>query len=163
MTKTVVKKVSIVKLKQKVALDNLMKGSKKVGKGGKMKKPTMTEAMVDAGYSIGYAQSGNIMKKKSWIELCEEYMSDELLAEKTQALINKKETVVKFTKSGIKVHKTGEIDQSAVKAGLELAFKVRGKMSPEQYIVEQKGIANLSEAELDALIAKQSSRFKKTD
>lgn len=123
----------------------------------------MVKAMIDAGYSKNYAENGDLPKKRTWIELCEEYMSDELLAEKTQALINKKETVVKFTKSGIKVHKTGEIDQSAVKAGLELAFKVRGKMSPEQYIVEQKGIANLSEAELDALIAKQSSRFKKTD
>ena len=76
------KKVSVVAIKHKAVLDNLTRKNK-----GKTGKKSMTQAMIDAGYSKNYADSGDIKKTKSWDRLMDEYLPDSLIAETHHGLM----------------------------------------------------------------------------
>jgi len=90
--------------------------------GEKGRKMPMGKLMIEAGYKKGYAQHPKQLKKtKNWQELMEQYIPDSLLAEKHQALLNKKDK------------KTGEIDDDAVAKGLDMGYKVKGKYAPDKH------------------------------
>ena len=61
-----------------------------------------------------------------------EALSDDLIKEKHLALLNKQEVIVRnnVTTGQLEVIPTGQIDVQAVKAGLDMAFKVRGDYAP---------------------------------
>lgn len=70
-----------------------------------------------------------------------ELIPDELLEEKHLALLRKEEVIVKNNnKSGeIEVIPTGQIDTQAVKAGLDMAYKIKGMYAPEKHDITSKG------------------------
>lgn len=106
-------------LKQRTAFKNVVENGGNKGKG-----------MRDAGYSKAMAKSPKkLTETKSWEDLMEKYLPDNLLTKKHRELLNKKETVIKNNnKNGnIEIVKTGEIDQQAVKAGLDMAYKLKDK------------------------------------
>lgn len=98
-------------IKQKKALNNL------VGNGG-----NITKAMIDAGYSENTANTPQkLTESKGWLELMETHIPKELVAEKHKALLNK-------------VDDKGEIDVTAVRAGVDMAHKLYGNYAPEKNI-----------------------------
>lgn len=109
-------------IRQKKAFDKMVEN------GG-----SISAAMRDAGYSPNTAKTpSKLLNTKGFQELMSTYLPDELLGEKHLALLNKEEIVTKNNmKSGeIDVIPTGEIDVQAVKAGLDMAYKLKGRYAP---------------------------------
>ena len=147
-----------VALKHKIVLNNLIKNT---GKGGKN---SIVKAATDAGYSKSYAESGDLVKSETWIKLVDSVIPDSLILAKHRALLEKHEKIYKTDRKGkIIVQDTGEIDVQAVKAGIDFAYKVKGRNAPEKFEVEQTGLQSLSDEDLAALIKKQKARFTKQD
>jgi hypothetical protein len=159
--------------------------TKMVRKGTKM---TKKQAMIDAGYSESYATSGGHKKKKSWNQLLEESLPDEFLVKKHRELLLSKELAYfifpksmddeeieeKMVEAGVRMIVIQHSDKGkmafyarkntrAIKDGLDLAYKAKGKNAPEKFEVEQTGLRSLSDAELAEIIKKQTDRFKKRD
>jgi ATP:corrinoid adenosyltransferase len=110
--------------KQKKAIDNLVES------GG-----SVSGAMRDAGYSDKTAKTPKkLTESKAFKELYDKYIPDELLLEKHKALLNKEEVVTKnnVTTGEVDVIPTGQIDTQAVKAGLDMAYKVKGNYAAEK-------------------------------
>ena len=81
---------------------------------------SVSKAMRNAGYSKAYSKNPQqLTTTKSWQELMNEYISDDLVAEKHNALLNKRDPL-------------GDIDTQAVKSGVDMAYKIKGKYAPEQ-------------------------------
>ena len=94
---------------------------------------SVSKAMKEVGYSDNYSKNPQtVTSTKSWQELMEEYLPDSLIAEKHQALLNKKEQVVIRDGKTSEIVITDEIDANAVKAGIDMAYKVKGKYAPEK-------------------------------
>lgn len=94
----------------------------------------MGKAMRKVGYSKEYSESPKqLTSTKSWQDLMEEYIPDTLLAEKHQALLNKKEQIVVRNGNTSEVVMTDEIDTQAVKAGVDMGYKLKGRFAPEQH------------------------------
>jgi hypothetical protein len=109
--------------RQKKTLANLL------ANGGK----SMKQAMIKAGYSEAYSKnSGKLTNSQTWQDLTAEVLSDSEL---------------------IKVHKEllSNKDWRARDAGLEKAYKIRGKYAPEQMEITKREYQDLSNAELVAL------------
>lgn len=176
------RELGVVAIRQKKVLDNLAKNV------GENRKNTMQAAMIAAGYSESYAKSGHIKKKETWNQLMERYLPDTLLASTHNELMGFKKldymlfsadiedpdiyelmastncTVKKIihTKSGTHCY-YWQPDGRIRKDATELGYKVKGKMAPEKFEVEQTGLQTLTDGELTALIVKQKARFKKSD
>lgn len=98
-----------IAIKHKKVLDNLVEN------GGNLSQAIRATNL----YSEVVANDpGKITNSVTWKELMEEHIPDSLLAEKHKALLNK-------------VDKEGEIDVTAVSKALDLAYKVKGKVTPE--------------------------------
>ena len=176
------KKLGVVALKHKMVLDKI---KKKVGKGRKV---TMTETLVEAGYSESYARSGNIKKKKSWQQLMDIYLPEDLLAKTHNELLGFKKIDYMLFNSEISDEDIFEVlnsvgctikkivhgiqgthvyywqpDGRIRKDATDLAYKVRGKMAPEKIEIEQTGLRAMTDQELADHIKKLKSRFNKTD
>jgi len=176
------RKLGVVALKHKAVLDNMVK---KVRKG---RKATKTQAMIDAGYSKSYAESGHIKTKKSWNQLMEEYLPDSLLAKTHNELLDFKKLDYMLFNADVKdddiyelMEKVNCIPKKIIhgiqgthvyfwqpdgrirKDATDMAYKVKGKMAPEKFEVERTGLQTLSDEELMALINRQKARFNKTD
>ncbi len=65
---------------------------------------------------------------------------DKLLVKKHLALLNKEEVITKnnMTTGEVDVIETGQIDAVAVKAGLDMAYKLKGHYAPEEKNVSIK-------------------------
>ncbi len=176
------KKSSVVAIKHKRVLDRV---GKKVGKGGKM--TSVYQAMIDEGYSESYARSGGLATKKTWEKLLEERLGDDKLSNIHAQLITAKKLDYMLFTAEIQDGDVYELlesvgctpkkivhglqgthvwfwapDNKTRKDALELAHKIRGKMSPE--VVEVRGgLAGMSDADLAALIKKQTARLTKKD
>ena len=123
-------------IKQKKALDNV------VGNGG-----NVTQAMIDAGYSENTANTPQkLTESKGWKELMDEYLPDSLLASKHKELLNK-------------IDDKGQIDVQAVKAGLDMAYKINGSYAPEKKDITTMG-EKLPNTDLDALAEMMTKQLK---
>jgi len=173
----------IVALKHKMVLDNM------TGNLRKSKKPNLYQAMIDAGYSESYAKScTQITETKDWIKLTEKYLPDNLLATTHNDLMIAKKLEYTLFDADVAIEEINEIilkmgcqvakaikgkygthcyyyapDNRIRKDATDMAYKVKGKMAPEKFEVEQTGLQNLSDEELAALIKKQKARFTKQD
>lgn len=90
----------------------------------------ISKAMRDAGYTdVTAATPKKLTNSKGWHELMEKYYPDELLAQKHNQLLEKKEKVIRNNnKTGkLEVVETGEIDATAVSKGLDMAYKIKKK------------------------------------
>lgn len=172
----------VVALKHKMVIKSL---NKKLGKG---EKATMTKAMMENGYSQSYAESGQITKKKTWKQLMEHFLPDSLIAEKHHELLEAKdlsyfvfprmmkddEIESRMLEAGIKLVVVrasdkgkmafySKADMKARKDGIDLAYKIKGKMAPEKFEMENTTLQGLSNDELETLMAKKKAFFNKTD
>lgn len=177
------KKSSIVALKHKAVLDRIGK----IKNDGKNRKVTMYEAMIEEGYSPEYARQGGLRKSKAWDKLLEERLGDDKLSNVHQTLIVAKKLDYMLFNSEVTDPDIYELiasvgctlkkiihgvsgthvyyfapDNKTKKDALELAYKIRGKMSPEVVKVEST-LSQKSDEELQAIIKKQVSKFTKKD
>lgn len=118
-------------IKQKIAFKKLAEN------GG-----TLGKALKEAGYSEEVQTNPKkVTESLGWKSLMEQYLPDKLLVERHNQLLNKKETmVVKDRFGGVELVPTGEIDAQAVKAGLDLAYRIKGKSRDE----EAKTVVNIN-------------------
>jgi len=94
------------------------------------------ESMRKVGYSKAYSESPDkLMKTKTWNDLMEQYLPDSLLTEKHQALLNKTD-------------KDDQPETNAVRAGLDMAYKLKGKYSAEKIDHTIRNYRELSDEEL---------------
>ncbi len=141
--------------KQKVVLHRYL------GMVDKGVKPKLSEAGKGV-YSEAYLKSGKLQKTETWKALTDKFMPDELLAEKNRQLLEKEKILYKENKKGdIEAVHTGEIDTQAVKAGLDLAYRVKGKN--QDSLTVKKPIEELTDAELAAMIKEEQAKLTKTD
>lgn len=81
---------------------------------------SISQSMKEVGYGEGYAKNPQYLTNtKSWQQLMDEFLPDSLIAEKHNALLNKTDD-------------KGDIDANAVKSGIDLAYKVKGRFAPEK-------------------------------
>lgn len=94
------------------------------------------DAMLEVGYKEGYVDDGNIAKTDSWQELMEKHIPDSLLAKRHKELLNKREVVKEFShEQGEYVQKViDQPDTNAVRAGLDMGYKLKGKYAAEKHI-----------------------------
>ena len=86
---------------------------------------TIGQSMKAAGYSDTIVKTPNkVTDTKGWQLLLKQHLNDDLLAKKHNELINK--TVKVTTKTGETID-TGEIDVNAVRSGLDMAYKLKGR------------------------------------
>jgi phage terminase small subunit len=73
-------------------------------------------------------------KIQNAIKSIADQIPDSLLIEKHLALLNKEEVITKnnMTTGEIDIVSTGQIDPQAVKAGLDMAYKLKGNYAPEK-------------------------------
>jgi len=106
---------------KKVAIDVVVNGS------------SMAVAMKKAGYSKAYStHPEKLTRTRSWQELIEEYLPDSLLTKKHNELLNKKEQIVVRNGKESEIIVTDEIDVNAVKAGVEMGYKLKGRFAPDK-------------------------------
>lgn len=175
---------SIVALKHKMVLDNMTKNISNC-----KQKNSLYKAMIDAGYSHSYARScTNMTETKNWIELTEKYLPDNLLATTHNDLMIAKKLEYTLFDADVSIEEINEVilkmgcqvakaikgkygthcyyyapDNRIRKDATDMAYKVKGKMAPEKFEVEQTGLQSLSDEDLAALIKKQKNRFTKQD
>lgn len=105
--------------------------------GNKGKPMSLGKAMRESGYTEKYSDNPQLLKKtRSWDILIKDVLNDELLAEKHLQLLNKQEI---FNIDGELV-KSGQA-HSDVKQALDMAFKLKGKYSPEEVSLKFKGFS----------------------
>ena len=89
--------------------------------------------MKETGYSDAYATNPKqLTNTKSWQELMEEYLPDELLTRKHNELLNKKEVLVVRNGHDTDYILTEQPETNAVKAGVEMGYKLKGKFAPDK-------------------------------
>lgn len=117
------------------------------------------KALKDLGYSENYQKSPDKFRKtKSWQELMNQDLPDDLLAKKHRELLNKKEVVTRNNNETkqIDVVETGQLDANAVRAGLDMAYKLKGHYAPEKHenrITIEERMRKLTPEELDDVIS----------
>lgn len=86
----------------------------------------VSKSMREVGYSVETAKNpSQLTESKGFKQLMEEYLPDSLLMEKHKDLL----TVPRKVRISIKdemVTETEELDSNAVKAGLDMAYKIKG-------------------------------------
>lgn len=152
-----------------------------IGKGKKRK--SLKQTMIDKGYSESYADSGHIKKTRSWDELMKVVLNDEMLAEKHEALLNAKqvqrfifatrikdEDIIEMVEeAGFKVitirnSPMGKMafysvdNTRAIKDGLDMAYKLKAKFTPEEINLKFKGF-NKSQL-IDLVMSKVAPKKK---
>lgn len=111
-------------MRQKEAMDNVVENRGNVSK-----------AMRDAGYpAITAKNPKNLTESKAWADYMEEHLPDADLAKKHKELLNKKQVVLKNNNETGEIDTifTDEIDVQAVKAALDMAYKLKGNYAPEK-------------------------------
>lgn len=84
------------------------------------------EAMRQAGYPATTASNPQqLTRSKAWEELMEEHLPDKLLAEKHRELLMADKKITQYKKGEV-IEQTIEVDMPAIKAGLDMAYKLKG-------------------------------------
>lgn len=172
----------IVAIKHKKVYETL---TKNLGKSSK--KISIEEAMIAQGYSPSYARAAQLKNTKTWQKLMDEYLPDELLSTTHHELIIARKLDYMLFTAEIDDASIYELlasvgctpkkiihgmqgvhvwffvaDNKIRKDATELAYKIKAKMSPE--LIEIKTpLQKMSDAELAAVIAKQTKRLTKKD
>lgn len=143
---------------QKIVFNRVAEKIKKGGKGGKI---SVSKEIRESGvYSEKIAKNPQrLTKSKGWNELMDQHLSDNLLSKKHKELLNHKQLdYFVFPKSmgddeieehlasfkikivAIRWSDKGKMafysvtDANAVKAGLDMAYKLKGKYAPEKHV-----------------------------
>jgi|GEM_PF-5257305 len=112
------------KLKQKILAkklsDNILHNKGK----------TEGELMRESGYSESYSKKPAMLKRTlAWQEIMEKAIPEKLVAMRHKQLLNKKETFVGEDEKGVKkIMRSKEIHVQSVAKGVELAYRLRGRL-----------------------------------
>lgn len=110
----------------KDTLDNLGKG----------KKVSMGKILRKNGYSESVIKNPKIVTESvGWQELMEKHLPDKLLAQKHKELLTVPKKVRQFVKGEL-TSEYEELDSNAVKSGLDMAYKLKGKYAAEKHEVK---------------------------
>lgn len=94
----------------------------------------VSKAMREVGYSEETAKTPQkLTESKGWQELVEEHIPDSLLMEKHKDLLNVPKVVRRFKKGELE-SEYEELDSQAIKAGLDMAYKLKGHYAPEKKV-----------------------------
>lgn len=127
-------------LNQKKVFDKVLE---QVVNGGKI---SVSKAIRDAGLSAALSRNSHkVTNSKGWKELMDEFLPDSLLAERHQELLNKRELVKTYNKEdgSTTVEETQYPDTQAVKAGLDMAYKLKGSYEAEKHDVNLLSLKDL--------------------
>jgi hypothetical protein len=92
----------------------------------------ISKTMKEVGYSENSAVNPkNLTESKGWKELMEEHLPDRLLAEKHNELLNVPKKVRHFKKGELE-SEYEELDSQAISKGLDMAYKLKSKYTPEK-------------------------------
>ena len=101
------------------------------------------EAMREAGYSKSTSETPQrLTESKGFQQLMDEYLPDELLAEKHKELLTAPKKVRHYIKGDLE-SEYEELDTQAVSKGLDMAYKLKGSYAPEKK--EIKGTISLTD------------------
>ena len=96
----------------------------------------VSKSMREVGYTEKTAKNPkNLTDSKGWQELLDEFIPDSLLAERHKELLNKREVVQIGHGEGTEYELLDQPDTQAVKAGLDMGYKLKGKYEAEKHIV----------------------------
>ena len=124
-----------------------------------IEKKSVSRAMREVGYAKTTAKNPKtITKAASWPQLMEKYLPDSKLAAVHKKLLEKKEVIVVHGE----ILRTGEIDPTAAKNGLDLAYKLKGRYAPEKFLVGEE-LQSLSDKELAEKIAEAEALVKRRE
>lgn len=103
--------------KQRKVFEKVLLEGKSVGK-----------AMREVGYSVATSVNPgvNMTNTKGWEILMEQYLPDKLLMKKHRELLNVPMRKRTYKKGDI-IEEIEELDTNAVKSGLDMAYKLKGK------------------------------------
>lgn len=122
---------------------------------------SVSGAMREAGYSDNTAKvPGKVTKTKSWQELMDQYLPQDLVAQKHAELLDAEDIV--FIPRGNKILERRRPDHAARKAGVDMAHKLRGSFAPEKIELSKRKFGNMSNAELAEVIAKAKKTLLKS-
>lgn len=112
-------------IKHKIAFKEVVNGS------------TLTDAMKVAKYSPSAVKRTNkLTRTKGWQELMEKELPDGLLAKKHRELLEVPRKIRHFKKGDLE-SEYEELDSNAIKSGLDMAYKLKGKYAAEKHEVKQ--------------------------
>ena len=90
----------------------------------------VSQAMIKANYSPKTAKTPQkLTQSKAWEELMDKHLPDKLLAKKHKELLTIPKKVRKFIKGDLE-SEYEEVDSNALKAGLDMAYKLKGHYKP---------------------------------
>ncbi len=130
------KRTGVIKPKHRAVLELMKKGE------------TLSGALIAMSYSAKFvdAHAGDVTRTKSWQALMDEQLPEAHLALRHRELLDKRETTTRVVGHGkhrkVEVVDLG-VDTSAVGRGLELAYKIRGKMKDTEPPIERPNVYNL--------------------
>jgi|SRR3990167_1759858 len=95
----------------------------------------ISHAAKELEYAESYADSGHLQATDSWQALMQEHIPDKLLAKRHKELLNKREVVKEYShEQGEYVQRvTDQPETNAVKAGLDMGYRLKGKYAPEKH------------------------------
>lgn len=109
------------------------KVAEQVEKGGKV---SVRKAIREAGLSHVFVNNPQrITKSKGWQVLMDKELNDKMLFRKHKELLNRKELTKIYDKEAgeVIVQETEHLDVQAVKAGLDMAYKLKGMYAAEKH------------------------------
>ena len=93
---------------------------------------SVSATMREVGYSPQTAKNPkNLTGSKAWEELMDKYLPDKLLAKKHKELLTVPKKIRRFIKGDLE-SEYEELDSNAVRAGLDMAYKLKGSYKPEK-------------------------------
>lgn len=113
---------------------------------------SVSQAMKEVGYKKGsYTNPQQLTRSKGWLELMDQYVPEKLLLQRHRQLLNKRVTYWIGQGNDRKLVRSKEIDSAAVARGVELGYKMRGKLTDK---VELSANERMEEAirRIDALL-----------
>lgn len=97
----------------------------------------------EVGYSDAMAtHPQKIIRSKGWNDLMEEFIPDDLLARKHNELLKAQKKITKMTKDGDVLTVEEELDTQAVKAALDMGYKLKGKY--KEHNEQKQPIVNIN-------------------
>lgn len=116
---------------------------------------TLKDAAIEAGLSESYAKAGKLTKSLTWQELLEKHLPDD----KISAVMEEGLEAVKFERVGKKFEPLP--DYGVRHKYAETSLKLKGKLIERSQQQHSFALEEMSDAELDRLLAEQQKFFKK--
>ncbi len=164
---------------QKIVFDRVAEKIHKAKTGGKVGKISISKEIKESGvYGKNYIKNPQkLTRSKGWHELEEQYLGDTFLAKKHKDLLNHKQldyfvfpkkmedeeieehlnsfkievVAIRWSDKG-KMAFYQSADPNAIKAGLDMAYKLKGKYAPEKHVSVVAQISDEKKAKIRRIL-----------